>query len=99
MDSVMLVLNLNYDSKYDILYVRTSEYTPSYGDETDGVVTFRSIDTDAVTGMAIYNVKTRVQNGDINESMLPIPINLSSLAVQTLLYRPEKGYKCTLQLA
>lgn len=96
MGFVMSALSLNYDSKYDILYVRTSENTPYYGDETDGVVTFRSIDTNTVTGMAIYNVKTRVQNGDINESTLPLPINLNSLAVQTLLYRPEKGYKCTL---
>lgn len=95
----MSILNLNYDSQYDILYARLSDYTPSYGDEDDGIVTFYSIDTDAVTGMAIYNVKTKIERGEIDGALLPIPIDLQATPVQTLLYKPENGYKCTLRLA
>lgn len=95
----MSAINLNYDSKYDILYARLSNYTPSYGDDDDGIITFYSIATDEITGMAIYDVKQRLQKEGIDTDMLPIPIDLNSLSVQTLLNKPENGFKCTLQLA
>lgn len=95
----MSTLNLNYDAKYDILYARFSDYSPSYGDEDDGVVTYYSIETDDITGMAIYNIKEKILAGRINGSLLPIPIDLNATAIQRLLHKPEKGYKCTLLLA
>ena len=95
----MLAINLNYDRQYDILYARLSNYVPSYGDDDDGIITFYSISTDEITGMAIYNVKQRLNQGDLSTEMLPIPIDLNSLPVQTLLNKPENGFKCTLQLA
>lgn len=95
----MSTLNLNYDRKYDILYARLPGYSPSYGDESNGVVTFYSIETDNITGMAIYNAKERILCGDIVGNMLPIPINLYSETVQTLLCKPEHGFRCTMQLA
>lgn len=95
----MLAINLNYDIKYDILYARVSNYSPSYGDENNGIVTFYSISTDEISGMAIYNAKKRIQCGDLALVTLPIPIDLNSVQVQTLLNRPEKGSWCTLQLS
>lgn len=95
----MSVLNLNYDSKFDILYARVSEYEPSYGDEEDGIVTYFSIETDAITGMAIFNAKKKILNGNLDVDMLPIPIDLNAIAVQNLLLYPERGYKDTLILA
>lgn len=95
----MSTINLNYDSRFDVLYARLSSYTPSYGDEDGGIVTFYSIETDAITGMAIYNAKQRIQRGDLETSMLPIPIDLNALPIQTLLNKPENGFRCTLQLA
>ena len=94
----MSTLAINYDAKYDILYARFSDYSPSYGDEDDGIVTFYSIETDSVTGMAIYNAKKKIHAGSIDRSRLPIPIDLDNIAVQRLIYEPEKGYKCTLLL-
>lgn len=94
----MSVLNLNYDRKYDILYARLSDYVPSYGDEEDGIITYFSIETDAITGMAIYNAREKIINGDLDGFMLPIPIDLNATAIQKLLYNPEYGYKGTLQL-
>ena len=95
----MSTINLNYDSKFDVLYARLSDYSPSYGDEDDGIVTYYSIETDVITGMAIFNAKRRIQQGSISTAMLPIPIDLNSLPVQTLLNKPEQGFKCILQLA
>ena len=94
----MSTLNLNYDAKYDILYARRSDYSPSYGDECNGVVTYYSIETDCITGMAIYNIKEKMRTGSINGSHLPIPLDLNAVAVQCLLHKPENGYKCTLLL-
>lgn len=100
MDCGMSAISLNYDRKFDILYARRFDYTPSYGDDNeDGIVTYYSIETDAVTGMAIFDVKKKLQRGEIQESLLPIPIDLYSTIVQTLLNDPEKGFQCVLQLA
>lgn len=95
----MSTIVLNYDSKFDVLYARLSNHAPSYGDEANGIVTYYSIASDAITGMAIYNAKQRIQQGSIKASMLPIPIDLDAGPLQTLLTYPEKGFKCTLQLA
>ncbi len=95
----MSIINLNYDSKFDILYARLSNYSSSYGAEKDGIVTFYNIKTDVVTGMAIYDAKRRIQQGDIEISALPIPIDLNALPIQMLLHKPDSGFQCTLQLA
>ena len=95
----MSTINLNYDTKFDVLYARLSNYSPSYGDEDGGIVTYYSIETDEITGMAIYDAKRRILQGSIDASMLPIPIDLGSSPVQSLLNKPDKGFKCTLQLA
>lgn len=95
----MLALNLNYDRKYDILYARASNYSPSYGEEDDGVVTLRSISTDEITGMIIYNAKKRRHDGDIASERLPIPLDLNATSVCSLLDNPRNGHKITLQLA
>lgn len=89
---------LNYDRKFDVLYARLSNYLPSYGDENDGIVTLYSIETDKITGMIIYDVKKRIQAGKIDVKFLPIPLDLNSAPVHSLLSRPQDGYKCTLQL-
>lgn len=95
----MSVLNLNYDRKFDILYARLSEYLPSYGEEDNGVVTYFSIETDAITGMAIYRAKERILNNNLDAAILPIPIDLNSASIHNLLYNPDHGYKATLFLA
>lgn len=95
----MSTIVLNYDSKFDILYARLPNGAPSYGDEIDGIVTYYSIATDAITGMAIYNAKQRIQKGSLSGSALPIPLDLAAGPLQMLLTHPEKGFKYTLQLA
>lgn len=95
----MLTINLNYDSKFDILYARSSNYSPSYGDEVDGIVTLYSIESDEITGMIIYSVKKRLQEGSIDINSLPFPLDLTSAQIRSLISKPDNGFKCTLQLS
>ena len=94
----MLAIDINYDRKFDVLYARVTNYSPSYGDEVDGIVTLYSIESDSITGMTIYNAKQRIQQGNIDAASLPLPIDLNALCVQRLLNEPDKGFRCTLQL-
>ena len=76
----MRTLKTNYDAKFDILYARYSGAGHSYGEEEpDGIVTFRSIAEDTVTGEAIYGFQKRLENGTLNLDELPIPLGRTAL--------------------
>lgn len=47
-------INFDFDENNNILYVSLADMSNSYGDENiDGVIIFRDIDTDKVTGVTI----------------------------------------------
>lgn len=48
---------LSYDEKYDILYLSFFDRSRSYGDEEDGIVIMRDMETDEITGITIYDFK------------------------------------------
>lgn len=71
----MQALTTNYDEKFDILYARYSGMGHSYGEEEpDGIVTFRSIADESITGEAIYGFQRRLADGTLNLEELPIPL-------------------------
>lgn len=74
----MSTIAIDYDKKYDILYARLPFSDHSYGSENNGIVTFHSIETDEVTGMAVYSFKERLEKGSINLNELPVPIDLTN---------------------
>lgn len=81
----MLNINYNYDKKFDILYARLPFSGHSYGEESaNGLVTFHNIKTDAITGIAIYDFKKRLENGGL--PIPPIPIDLAGQKVKSLIY-------------
>lgn len=54
---------VNYDSKYDILYILFSDNSNSYGDdETPGIIYMRDMDTDELTGYTITHFKKMYHN-------------------------------------
>jgi uncharacterized protein YuzE len=56
------MLNINYDKKFDVLYLNFCE-SKSYGDETiDGIVILRSVENDSITGVTIFNFDKRLNN-------------------------------------
>jgi len=75
----MQTITTSYDEKFDILYARYSGAAHSYGEEEpDGIVTFRSIANDTITGEAIYNFQEKMTNGVLNLAELPIPLSFGS---------------------
>ena len=80
------MLNLDYDKQFDILYARLPFSGHSYGEEdSDGVITYHNIETGAVTGVAIYSFKKRLENGSISTIHLPFAIDFLCAAIKKLI--------------
>ena len=63
----MSTIAMDYDKKYDIFYTE---------EDDDGIVTYHSIKTDKITGIAVYSFKKRLQNGTLRLNMLPVPLDM-----------------------
>ena len=58
------MLDLNYDDKFDVLYIGFRDRSNSVGDESDeGDVTFRDRLTGAVTGVTIFDFSDKNRQG------------------------------------
>jgi len=58
---------INYDSKYDILYIATKNNRPAIGEEPiDGVIIRRAIDNNKIIGVTIFDVKKAITPGYID---------------------------------
>ena len=56
------MLNLNYDSQFDVLYIQITNTSTSYGDEAiDGLVVLRDFLTEEITGLTIFGFKDKLQ--------------------------------------
>lgn len=72
----MQTMKINYDRRFDTLYVTMSNNLNSYGDETLGnVIVMRDMDTDAVTGITILSFLQKYKSGCLPE--LPPDVGLS----------------------
>ena len=47
-------LSCNYDERHDVLYVALGDRRNSYGDDENGLVFLRDMDTDELTGITIF---------------------------------------------
>ena len=68
------MLNLAYDKQFDILYARLPFTGHSYVEEDSNFATYHNIETDSVTGVAIYSFKKKFENGSLSAIRVPIPI-------------------------
>ena len=72
----MQTMKINYDSRFDTLYVVLSDNLNSYGDDTLGnVIVMRDIDTDTVTGVTILSFLKKYKSGSLPQ--LPADIGFS----------------------
>lgn len=75
------MLKINYDNKFDILYISIENPVPSYGEEEiPGLVILRSIETDELTGVTIFDFIKKVNNNKINELKMPIEIDINDIS-------------------
>ena len=71
---------IDYDSTYDVLYVRQNDSTNVYGDEEpDNLVFFRDLDTDEFVGITIMDYLHMLKTGDSRLSSVPANIDLSAI--------------------
>ncbi len=71
---------IDYDSAYDVLYVRFNDSTNVYGDEEpDNLVFFRDIDTDEFVGITIMDYMRMLKAGDSRLSSVPSNIDLNAI--------------------
>ena len=62
--STMQTMKIDYDRRFDTLYVAVSSNLNSYGDDSsNGVVIMRDMDTDAVTGITILSFLKKYKSG------------------------------------
>ena len=60
-----IVNDINYDSKFDILYLGFKDRSNSYGDEDiDNIVWLRDIFDESVTGLTIMDFYKMLSNND-----------------------------------
>ena len=71
-------VNFEYNSMYDILYIKLDESDYSYGDEEiNGIVVNFDYNTDKVIGADIWDFKLKMQR---NESIpLPFDVDLKEI--------------------
>ena len=70
--------NIEYNSAYDILYVRFGDNKDTYGKEIDdGIVLKYDCDTNNLVGIDIWDFKLRVNNAE--KIPIPIPLDLNSV--------------------
>lgn len=73
------MLNLNYDKKFDVLYISIGDPKQSYGEEnTPGLVILKDIITNEITGVTIFDFKKRLNENTLKDLDLPIKIDFSN---------------------
>lgn len=90
----MSELAINYDRKYDILYVDLPSDEPTYGEEgKNGIVTFLGVDSDKIYGFLVENFKARLDNHQLEPNELPIHMNIYDPIISSLVYGDSQKYK------
>lgn len=93
----MQTLAINYDRKYDTLYVDVPSEEPTYGTGGEnGIVTFLGINSDKVLGFMVEEFKTKVSKKQITEKDIPINMNIFDPAVMSLVFNDDGRYRITL---
>jgi uncharacterized protein YuzE len=71
-------MSIEYNSMYDILYVRIKESSDTYGDEKiPGIVLNYDYETDEIVGFDIWDFKLRMRNKE--HIILPAQIELEEI--------------------
>lgn len=79
------IVNVDYDSEADVLYLCIKPKLPSYAEEDEeGIMVRKSIETDEITGITILDFKEKYINRTLDKIALPIFIDFEALARTTL---------------
>lgn len=74
----MAKLDIDYDSKYDILRLMVPCDEAIYGDEDDnGVITFFGTDTDEIKGITIFGFVHRLSDNTLDLNNIPVILDVN----------------------
>ena len=66
------MLTLNYDQKFDVLYLTFADNSNSYGEEDDyGNLTHRDRITHEITSVTVFNFMAKASNGQLGRVACP----------------------------
>ena len=69
-------MKINYDNRFDTLYVTISDNSNSYGDDAlNDIIIMRNMDTDEITGVTILSFLKKYRSGTLSE--LPLDLGFS----------------------
>lgn len=54
-------LSCDYDERHDVLYIALGDRSNSYGDDENGLIYLKDIDTDELTGITILSFLRKYQ--------------------------------------
>jgi hypothetical protein len=85
---------INHDEKYDVLSLSFAENSHSYGcDEHDGIVVFRNMQSDEITGVMIYDFTRRYNDRTIMKINFPFQIDFEKDVMPYMPARHTNTYK------
>jgi uncharacterized protein YuzE len=88
------MFTVNYDSKYDVMYISIGQPVPSISDEDDdGIVTRFAIDTGKISGITIMGFKRKLEKGFFEHYNSPIGIDFFNPALLGLLSSSPEKYR------
>lgn len=74
----MAKLDIDYDSKYDILRLMIPCDEPVYGDEDDnGIVIFVGVNTNKINGISIFGFINRLSTNKLDLSNIPVILDVN----------------------
>jgi len=72
-------MRVTLDREFDILSLSFVDNARSYGgEEYDGIVVFHDMDSDAITGIMIYDFMKRYNNHSIKNVKLPVEVDFDN---------------------
>ena len=75
-----------YDKQFDVLYMKFSDNSNSYGDEDDyGIVIYRDRKSDEITSITIFDFMSKYQDGRLSSIASPKTINYSDEVIPFIL--------------
>ena len=78
--AISYIQKADYDRENDILYIKFGSTKSSFGDEaTDGIVVFRDLFTDDVTGLTVFYPRKRHDQRIRELKALGFSVNIDSM--------------------
>lgn len=79
-------VQVDYDKRFDVLYVALSDKKHSYGDDSrPGLVIMRDLDSDQITGFTVFSFSKRMQDHSLSSLLKSASLSIDESVFSNLL--------------